>query len=82
MERGVCVRACAHVTRGRGCMGPGKRMTAHTHPSGSHEQSCLGCPGAPTLEKEPITLRHLPELLPLPLGSGKVEKKGDSEAGQ
>lgn len=29
VERGVCVRAYAHVTRGRGCVGSGKWMTAH-----------------------------------------------------
>lgn len=67
---------CRAVLRRRGGGEPGER--AHRFPP-AHQPSRpqRGASGRATR-----TSHHLPELLPLLLGSGKVERKGDCERGQ
>lgn len=61
-------RAC--VVLGRNCMGPGMWMRPHT-PTRRPVERAQG--------RAPLTSHLPPELLPLPLGSGKMGKKGNSE---
>ena len=78
-KEGGCVCVCARARVRACCAGLGLRGSRKGDES-THTRlpptACGAGPGAGAWGREPVTSCHLSELLPLLLGSGKVEKEG------